>query len=350
MGVAKTDTNEKWKNKSEYVANEKFYKDIQRFGWENFDHEILYENLSYSEAKILKTKIIEKYDSLVNGYNSSHSDIQEFPYFDFADLNNKPYSYKNTVNYFTRIPNMFIQQNINQEFGLNRIFLVVYILIDRNRTYEDHSYITIGQILKMCNYKTTRKKPKIFYEIIKSLLFLQENYFINADFNYHTIGYDECIPIEIITENFDAKNNFTKIYGKSLDLIFNSNTKLSKESILTVYLYILSFIGSRSRKDDGTEYSNAKDNPEAFWKSIKSITKDLSISKDTINQCLQYLTTSSDERPALLIKKEVGNIQQNPNKPPQNIPNIYVLNKKGYKQEIEWAMQKIKETYKVEFF
>lgn len=49
-------------------------------------------------------------------------------------------------------------------------------------------------------------------------------------------------------------------------------------------------------------------------------------------------------------QKEVGSVQPNPKKPPQNVPNIYVLNKKGYEQEIEWAIAKMLEIYNVDSF
>ncbi|WP_289286127.1 hypothetical protein [Parablautia intestinalis] len=95
---------------------------------------------------------------------------------------------------------------------------------------------------------------------------------------------------------------------------------------------------------------NAKDNPEAFFRSIENMAKELSMSKDTINKCIDYLTVPPDDIPALLVKKEVGSIQKDVNKPPRNVPNIYVLNKEGYKQEIEWAMNKMLEVYGVEEF
>ena len=270
---------------------------------------------------------------------------------DFKIFNKKKHSYKNEYSYFTRIPNQFIQANLQKEYGINRILLVIFCEIDRNRSYEDISYIIIGDIFRKCNYKISKKnKPKIFYEILKCLLFLKENNYIECDFNPYEVGYSDCIKVKIIRDVFDSKNNFTKIYGKTLDSIFDSDTRLSKESILTVYLYIISFIGSRSKKDDGSEYSNAKDNPEAFWRSIESMAKELSMSKDTINQCIDYLTTSSDNRPALLIKREVGSVQPDKTKPPKNVPNIYVLNKEGYKQEIEWVLNKMKEIYEVDEF
>ena len=116
------------------------------------------------------------------------------------------------------------------------------------------------------------------------------------------------------------------------------------------FLYINSYIGCRPKKDDGSEFDNAKDNPEAFFRSIKNMSEELAMSKDTINQCINYLTTSTDNNPALLIKREVGSVQPDKSKPPKNVPNIYVLNKDGYKQEIEWALNKMLQLYQVDEF
>lgn len=268
-----------------------------------------------------------------NKKHDTFIDSTQSDYFNFTRLPNKRYEYKSTVDHFTRIPNIFIRNSLSKDLGLNRIFLVVYILIDRHRSYENKSYITIGQVLDLCSYKKSKRKSKVFYEIIKSLLFLKENYFINCDFNYYTIGYDECIPIEIITENFDVKDNFTKMYNKDFDQIFNSDTNLSKESILAVYLYIVSFMDSGSDDTYNT--------PKAFWRSIDKTAKELSMAKKTVNQCIDYLIASSKNRPALLIKREIGNVQFNQNRPPQNAPNIYVLNREGYEREIELTLSKL---------
>ena len=80
------------------------------------------------------------------------------------------------------------------------------------------------------------------------------------------------------------------------------------------------------------------------------MSEELSMSKDTINQCINYLITPTENTPALLVKKEVGSVQPDKTKPPQNVPNIYVLNKEGYKQEIEWALNKMRQLYQVDEF
>ena len=115
------------------------------------------------------------------------------------------------------------------------------------------------------------------------------------------------------------------------------------------FLYINSYIFIRPKNNEET-ISNPEAKPEAFWRSIESMSKELSMSKDTINQCIQYLTSSIGNKEPLLIKKEVGSVQPDPKKPPQNVPNIYVLNKEGYEQEIEWAIEKMLEIYNVNTF
>ena len=84
--------------------------------------------------------------------------------------------------------------------------------------------------------------------------------------------------------------------------------------------------------------------------SITKMASNLSMSKDTINRCLDCLTNNENGNEPLLIKKEVGSIQTDKSKPPQNVPNIYVLNKSGYDREIQWAMDKLLQMYKVDKF
>lgn len=177
-----------------------------------------------------------------------------------------------------------------------------------------------------------------------------KNKMIEVKQDLDSISYDTGIEIKIIPKNFDYPDKFVKLTSSQFDAIMMANTSLSRENILMVFLYINSYIGCRSKKEDGTEYGNAKDNPEAFWRSIESMAKELGMSKDTINQCIGYLTATSNNFPSLLVKKEVGSIQPDKTKPPKNVPNIYVLNKEGYEKEIEWALSKLKEIYKVDKF
>lgn len=257
---------------------------------------------------------------------------------------------QNKTEYFTRFPNKYIQGNIKTQFGVSRKFYITYILIDKYRSYEDYSWITIRKVLEFYGYKTTKHKPKAFYEILDVLEYMINNKMIEVKQDLDSLSYDTGIEIKIIAENFDYPDKFGKLTSTQFDAIMMADSSLNRESILMAFLYINSYIGCRKKNKDGSEIDNAKDNPEAFWRSIESMAKELAMSKDTINQCINYLTAASDNSPALLIKREVGSIQPDKTKPPKNIPNIYVLNKEGYEQEIKWALGKVVEVYGTDKF
>ena len=58
----------RWKP-SAYKNCIKFYNAIQKYGWDNFEHEILVDGLTLEEANELETKFIIEYDSIKNGFN-----------------------------------------------------------------------------------------------------------------------------------------------------------------------------------------------------------------------------------------------------------------------------------------
>ena len=58
----------RWKP-SAYKNSIKFYNAIQQYGWNNFTHEVLYDNLTLEEANELEEKLIAEYDTINNGFN-----------------------------------------------------------------------------------------------------------------------------------------------------------------------------------------------------------------------------------------------------------------------------------------
>ena len=192
---------------------------------------------------------------------------------------------------------------------------------------------------------------KEYLQQIGKLNKMINNKMIEVKQDLDSVGYDTGIEIKIIPENFDATDKFSKITSSQLDFIMMSESSINKENILMAFLYINSYIFIRPKNKNNEEIiSDPKSKPEAFFRSMESMSKELAISKDTLNQCIQCLTSSTEDKQPLLIKREVGSIQPNPKKPPQNVPNIYVLNKEGYEQEIEWAISKMLEIYNVDSF
>jgi hypothetical protein len=58
-------------NGNGYRNQEKIFNAIQKFGWNNIKHEIYKDNLSSQEAQNLEKELIEKYNTIENGYNTS---------------------------------------------------------------------------------------------------------------------------------------------------------------------------------------------------------------------------------------------------------------------------------------
>ena len=52
-----------------YKDQPKFFNAIEKYGWENFKHEVLYTNLSLEEALSFESQLINEYNSIEKGYN-----------------------------------------------------------------------------------------------------------------------------------------------------------------------------------------------------------------------------------------------------------------------------------------
>lgn len=71
IGITSRSPKRRWKHGSGYANNPYFTHAIEKYGWENFKHEILYEGLSKEEACEKEINLIKKYDSSNHekGYN-----------------------------------------------------------------------------------------------------------------------------------------------------------------------------------------------------------------------------------------------------------------------------------------
>lgn len=216
---------------------------------------------------------------------------------------------------------------------MSRKFYGTYTLVGFYRACGNHSWITIDKILCSYGYSTSTRKTSVFSDIITVLRVMVENEMIEITSDLSKVKADTGIEIKTNNSVFDTSKNFTVVTMNQFKTITSLSTKVNKENVLLVYLYVKSYIISRK-----TDISNPFDYPEAFYKSTDKIVKDLGMSKSTVNKCLQILT--SGEYP-LLIKKEMGFSHSEKDKSAKKLPNIYVLNKSGYETEIAWAKEKL---------
>lgn len=61
----------RWKDGRGYAKQPKMRFAIAKYGWMNVAHEVLFSNLSLSEAYSIEQEMIAKYDSIRNGYNTT---------------------------------------------------------------------------------------------------------------------------------------------------------------------------------------------------------------------------------------------------------------------------------------
>lgn len=66
-----SDIKKRWRNGSGYKTQKKMQNAINKYGWENVNHEIILDGLDCETAKELEMFFIEKFDTVNNGYNSS---------------------------------------------------------------------------------------------------------------------------------------------------------------------------------------------------------------------------------------------------------------------------------------
>ena len=73
IGVTGMGVKKRWANGKGYVNNRLFYRAVQKYGWDNITHEVLFDNLTKEEAYRLEQEAIKIYDSTnpEKGYNNS---------------------------------------------------------------------------------------------------------------------------------------------------------------------------------------------------------------------------------------------------------------------------------------
>ncbi|MCC5910146.1 MAG: hypothetical protein JJT76_06880 [Clostridiaceae bacterium] len=71
VGITSLMPEKRWMEGKGYRFNPGLITDIEKYGWENFNHEVLFNELSQREAKIKEIELIVKYNSTdkKHGYN-----------------------------------------------------------------------------------------------------------------------------------------------------------------------------------------------------------------------------------------------------------------------------------------
>jgi len=68
IGVTKQDVKKRWGKGQPYKRSIVFYNAIQKYGWDNFEHKVLFTNLTRQEASNKEKELISFYKSNDNNY------------------------------------------------------------------------------------------------------------------------------------------------------------------------------------------------------------------------------------------------------------------------------------------
>ena len=82
IGITSQEPERRWANGLGYAYNSYFYRAIQKYGWDNFIHEILFFGLTLDEANKKEIELIEFYNSTDRscGYNLQTGGRNGFEY------------------------------------------------------------------------------------------------------------------------------------------------------------------------------------------------------------------------------------------------------------------------------
>lgn len=71
IGITSLPVKERWKNGKSYAKNTKIYNAIKKYGWDNFEHNVLFTGLTKEEAEQKEIELIAKYNTTNSkyGYN-----------------------------------------------------------------------------------------------------------------------------------------------------------------------------------------------------------------------------------------------------------------------------------------
>lgn len=234
-----------WNVKERWRSNGKAYKGyfgnaIQKYGWHNFEHEILFSELTKDEACKKEIELIKKLNTLIpNGYNLTKGGegslgykISEKTREKMSNVklgeNNPFYKKKHTKEWVDMI------SKINRE---NKSVPILQIDPETKQIIKEYDSITVAS-----------KELGCTVQAISRCLSKLSNTSMGYIWHYKNKNYSE--------EDFEIKNNKTKRVGKfdkntgELLKIYNSLVEAGKENNIKPHNISNTIIGNQKTSGD----------------------------------------------------------------------------------------------------
>lgn len=115
VGITSVKPERRWDCGNGYQNNPYFFRAINKYGWNNFQHEIIFENLTKQQAECAERLLIGYWDltNHNNGYNISHGGST-------VGKHSEKSKYKNMMSQSTRCPVMQIDKDTNEILAIYR--------------------------------------------------------------------------------------------------------------------------------------------------------------------------------------------------------------------------------------
>ena len=248
--------------------------------------------------------------------------------------------------FFIKIPNIMIndESSLIRKYGDK--FFLVYIYLERRKTIEGISHITLLDCIEKCKYKPKSGKGKVNDQFKDTFISLKESGFLNIDIDFKKIKIHDFIECKLN----NVESDFFQLTLKEIDLIFNYKGKEDFINILKVY----SSIKSKIYRNEKNLSCCITGNYEVAFPSYERILRDTNLkSKSTLKSCLDVLI---DELKLLVVgnngdrvKKSTGEVKRDNNtyslNSPYGIENLKGALKylKAQNEELGWKYIKAKD-------
>ena len=193
IGITQQKPKRRWQNGVGYKT-QNFYRAIEKYGWNNFEHIILEEGLSLEEATKKEKDYIKEFNSIVpNGYNISiggeSGNIGAIRNYEFDDYRRKEAIILETMEVvhgmieYERKNNMPLGsisscciKNMNQEIPSHTTCGKHFMFYDKDTNYialkeKLNNYVYTNNLSNDIIHLNTGKIYKTFYQIEKELSF-----------------------------------------------------------------------------------------------------------------------------------------------------------------------------------
>ncbi len=156
VGITFRKPEDRWLNGNGYKRQPKFFNAILKYGWDNFEHIILEDNIvSEQEALKKETQYIKYYNSVNNGYNVTEEGQKSSPHC-FKGI--KIYCIENDT-YYESIAEAARQLNISNSGDIEKV-----IRGERNGCHGKH-FLKANEVTKEKIKETLQKKTGRFRKI-----------------------------------------------------------------------------------------------------------------------------------------------------------------------------------------